>query len=200
MQPLEPLSYGQFYHIYNRGIDSCDLFKGNENCEYFLNLYDQHISPIADTFAWVLMKNHFHLLVRIKAEEDIKNLEGFRNLRGLKLHQPFSNLFNAYAKAFNKQNKRTGSLFEHPFHRKLISDIEQFKRVVIYIHNNPMHHGIAKNAMDYRWSSYLTFISLKTTHLQREEVLGWFDNEANFKSAHNNGENDIEFEKWLGLP
>jgi len=200
MQLSEYLSYGKFYHIYNRGIDGCDLFKGNENCEYFLNLYDQHISPIADTFAWVLMKNHFHLLVRIKAEEDIKNLEGFRNLQGLKLHQPFSNLFNAYAKAFNKQNKRTGSLFEHPFHRKLISDIEQFKRVVIYIHNNPMHHNITKNAMDYRWSSYLTFISLKPTHLQREEVLGWFDNEAKFKSAHDNDENDIELEKWFGLP
>jgi hypothetical protein len=53
-------------------------------------LYDKHISPIADTFAWVLMRNHFHLLVRIKEEEDIKNLEGllppnltgFENLSG----------------------------------------------------------------------------------------------------------------------
>jgi putative transposase len=193
MQQLEPLACGKFYHIYNRGINGCDIFNGKENCEYFLNLYDIHLSPIADTFAWVLMKNHFHLLVRIK------NPEGFQNLRGLKLHQPFSNLFNAYAKAYNKQNHRTGSLFEHPFHRKLISGIEYFKSVVIYIHNNPVHHGITESAMDYPWSSYLTCISVKPTHLQRDEVMGWFDNTANFITAHCNYKDDAEMGKWLGL-
>ncbi len=199
MQQLESLTYGKFYHIYNRGINGCDLFKGKENYEYFLNLYDIHVSPIADTFAWVLMKNHFHLLVRIKDEEYIKNLQGFGNLRGLKLYQSFSNLFNAYAKAFNKQRQRTGSLFEHPFHRKLISDVEYFKRVVIYVHNNPVHHGFTEHAMDYPWSSYLTCISVKPTQLQRDEVIGWFDNKANFKIAHENHRDDAELDKWLGL-
>ncbi len=61
-----PLEYGCFYHIYNRGINSCKLFRENENYDHFLFLYDKHITSVADTFAWVLMKNHFHLLVRIK--------------------------------------------------------------------------------------------------------------------------------------
>ena len=61
-----PLEYGNFYHIYNRGINGCNLFYDNENYEYFLHLYDKYILPVADTFAWVLMRNHFHLLVRIK--------------------------------------------------------------------------------------------------------------------------------------
>jgi len=199
MQQLEELTYQKFYHIFNRGINGCDLFKTKDNYEHFLNLYDNHISPIADTFAWVLMKNHFHLLVKIKNEEDILNLEGFRNLRGLKIYQPFSNLFNAYAKAFNKRYHRTGSLFEHPFHRKLIDEVEYFKRAIIYIHNNPVHHGFTEYAMDYPWSSYLTCISVKPTHLKRDEVIGWFDNEANFKSAHNDQEDVTDFEKWLGL-
>jgi len=199
MQQTELLTYGKIYHIYNRGIDGCDLFKAKENYEYFLTLYDKHISAVADSFAWVLMKNHIHLLVRIKEEEYIKNLEGFRNLRGLKLHQPFSNLFNAYAKAFNKRYKRTGSLFEHPFHRKLISDVEYFKRLVVYIHNNPVHHGFVKYAMDYPWSSYLTCISVKPTHLHRDEVIGWFDNAADFKAAHEKDGDDFDLEKWLGL-
>ena len=59
MQQIEPLNYGKFYHIYNRGINSCDLFREQTNYEYFLGLYDKHISPVADTYAWVLMKNHF---------------------------------------------------------------------------------------------------------------------------------------------
>ena len=199
MQHLEPILCGRTYHIYNCGINGCDLFRENQNYEYFLNLYDKHISPVADTYAWVLMKNHFHLLVQIKEEEFIKNLEGFENLRGLKLHQPFSNLFNAYTKAFNKRFGRSGSLFENRFHRKLVSDIEYFKRLVVYIHNNPVHHGFTQFAMDYPWSSYLTCISIKPTHLQRDSVIGWFDSEANFKIAHNNMNDVIDLEQWLGL-
>src|SRR5450830_1623896 len=67
----ETLKYGQFYHIYNRGIDSCDLFREPDNYEHFLGLYDKYISPVAETFAWVLMPNHFHLLVRVKEEMEI---------------------------------------------------------------------------------------------------------------------------------
>ncbi|SHF99593.1 hypothetical protein SAMN05444274_11740 [Mariniphaga anaerophila] len=65
------LEYGQFYHIYNRGINGCNLFRESENYEYFLHLYDKYVSPVADTFAWVLMRSHFHFLVRIRKEEEI---------------------------------------------------------------------------------------------------------------------------------
>jgi len=71
MQQIEPLNYGKFYHIYNRGVNGCDLFVEPTNYEHFLNLYDKYISPVADTYAWVLMKNHFHLLVRVKEESEI---------------------------------------------------------------------------------------------------------------------------------
>jgi REP element-mobilizing transposase RayT len=206
MQQIQPLTYGKFYHIYNRGINGCNLFEGKDNYEYFLNLYDKHVSPVVDTFAWVLMKNHFHLLVRIKEEAEISDLTGFKNLSGLGLehtskppHQYFSNLFNAYTKAFNKMYGRHGNLFERPFKRKQIEDKDYFKNLVIYIHNNPVHHGFTEYAMDYPWSSYLTCISIKPTHLQRDAVIGWFDNAANFKTAHDNYSGDEEMEKWLGL-
>ncbi len=65
-QKETPLLTGKFYHIYNRGVNSCNLFQDSKNYEHFLNLYDKYISPIAFTYSWVLMKNHFHLLVSIK--------------------------------------------------------------------------------------------------------------------------------------
>ena len=73
------MAFGSYYHIYNRGINSCNLFGETANYEYFLTLYDHYISPIADTFAWVLMPNHFHVLIRIKNEDEIisSNLTGF---------------------------------------------------------------------------------------------------------------------------
>ncbi|MBN1181316.1 MAG: hypothetical protein JXB49_03445 [Bacteroidales bacterium] len=83
---MENLQYGKYYHIYNRGNNSEALFRIDENYSYFLNLYDEHIQPIADTYAWALMPNHFHLLVRIR-DVDVDaniNLTGFENLSGLR--------------------------------------------------------------------------------------------------------------------
>ena len=70
------------------------MFFETKNYEYFMNLYAKHIDPIADTYAWCLMKNHFNLLVKIKDKSQIKEN---RNP-----YQYFSNLFNAYAKGINK--------------------------------------------------------------------------------------------------
>jgi putative transposase len=114
-------------------------------------------------------------------------------------YQSFSNLFNAYTKAFNKKYKRTGSLFEHPFKRKLINDKEYLKTMVVYIHNNPVHHGFTKLSGDYPWSSYNTCISDKPSRIERYEVIGWFGNEVNFQTAHKNHNDEIEIEKWIGL-
>ncbi|GAF02870.1 hypothetical protein [Saccharicrinis fermentans] len=49
--PKLPLEPDQFYHIYNRGINGCAIFKETTNYEHFLRLYDKYISPVAKTFA-----------------------------------------------------------------------------------------------------------------------------------------------------
>lgn len=186
MNQHELLVCGSYYHIFNRGINGCKLFREPDNYSYFLDLYDKHISPVADTYAWVLMPNHFHLLVRIKDAAECGGPQGLKNLEGLEKepYQYFSNLFNAYTKAINKCYHRTGSLFEHPFHRKRIASNAFFRNLVVYIHNNPVKHGYKEHAMDYPWSSYLTCISLSPTKLKRDQVLGWFGNEADFKCLH----------------
>lgn len=201
-----PLEYGKYYHIYNRGINGCNLFYENENYEYFLFLYDKYISQVAHTFAWVLMKNHFHLLVRIKLEDEIGYIqtpEGRKDPSGLgnnlsgsnrpesvyerrkyKHSSQFSHLFNAYTKAINKRHHRTGSLFEHPFRRIPVNSIVHLKYLVYYIHHNPIHHGFCEHYLDYPWSSYLTILSPKTTKLKRSEVLAWYNDKNNFRKFH----------------
>ena len=68
---MEILEHGQYYHIYNRGVNSEVLFKEEANYIHFLNSYEKYIHPIVDTYAWVLMPNHFHFLVRVKDENEI---------------------------------------------------------------------------------------------------------------------------------
>lgn len=65
------LIFEKYYHIYNHANGDENLFREQKNYEYFLKKYKQHISPIAETIAWCLMPNHFHLLVKIKTEEEI---------------------------------------------------------------------------------------------------------------------------------
>jgi REP element-mobilizing transposase RayT len=200
--PPTPLQPEKYYHIYNRGINGCPIFTEPSNYQHFLMLYDKYISPVAETYAWVLMGNHFHLLVKIRdADKILSNIEDFENIRSLKvekrINQQFSNLFNAYSKAFNKKYQRTGSLFEHPFRRKLINSEAYLKRVLIYIHNNPVHHGFCESPIEYGWSSYLTCVSDKETQLKREELRSWFDDLDHFKQQHLKHNTDINLIDWF---
>ena len=68
---VELLEPDRIYHIYNRGINGENIFKEERNYRYFLEKYAQYIEPIADTFAYCLLKNHFHIAIRIKSEAEI---------------------------------------------------------------------------------------------------------------------------------
>ena len=98
------------------------------------------------------MNNHFHLLLKLDAEGDI-------------VTQALSNLFNAYAKAFNKANERTGSLFKKHFKRIRIEDEGYLRKLVIYIHMNPKVH-FNQDFETFKYSSYKTFLSVGRTKLK----------------------------------
>jgi putative transposase len=188
MQPFEQLKFGNYYHIYNHGAGDRDLFREHDNYEFFLGLYDKYISPVAETYAWVLMLNHFHLLVKIKEEAEVIKLftpDRVPNpVRGNIPSLQFSKLFNSYAQAFNKYYETRGSLFERPFKRKLIDSNDYLIQAILYIHNNPVHHGFCSHPLEYAWSSYHTCTSKKNTKLKRDEVLGWFGNQTDFTAQH----------------
>lgn len=191
MEKIEQLEFGKFYHIYNRGINKEPVFFERDNYEYFMKLYEKHIDPIAETYAWCLLKNHFHFLVRIKDEQGLNEMKS--------PHQYFSNLFNAYTKAINKKYNRHSSLFQRTFKRKLVNDEKYLKKLILYIHNNPVNHTICNHAMDYPWSSYLTHLSQKETKLKRKETIDLFEDITNFKTMHSKRcdfeevENSVEF-------
>ena len=145
------------------------MFREDENYALFLRLYGKYIDPIAETFAWVLLGNHFHLLIKDTEKP---------------FYQYFSNLFNAYTKSFNKRYERYGPLFVSPFKRIEIKSNKYFKNLIQYIHNNPVYHGFCECLQDYPWSSYGSVISVKPTKLERDKVLGIFDTKGNFLDFH----------------
>lgn len=187
------LLHGNYYHIYNRGNNSSTIFFENENYYHFLRLYAKYIEPIAETYAWCLLKNHFHLLVRIKDKNEIIESElSYNTTEKPKVIEPyrqFSHLFNAYTQSINKRHNRTGSLFENNFERKLVTSEKYFQQLIFYIHNNPVNHGLVKQISLYPWSSYKSIISDKPTKIKRREVLELFGGRENFIFYHNTHHN-----------
>jgi len=166
---LEKLEKGHYYHIYNRGINSTTIFKNGDNNSYFLKLVGKYLTGKVSIVAFCLMKNHFHFVIKLVEDEKI-------------VTQALSNLFNAYAKAFNKQQNRTGSLFEKHFKRKKLTTEAYLKNAILYVHNNPKY-----NPEDYIFSSYTYYLTQdqpKTFNIDSIEVIRLFESLENFKFAH----------------
>jgi REP element-mobilizing transposase RayT len=85
------------YHIYNRANGEENLFRSDENYNFFLDKYFRYIDPVAETFAFVLMPNHFHLMVIIRSESEITNNIKSEKIRITEkiLSNQFSRLFRA---------------------------------------------------------------------------------------------------------
>ena len=176
------LQRGQFYHIYNRGINGEILFRQDANYRHFLRLFGQYIQPIADVFAYCLMSNHFHFLVRIKPFEEMQVTADHKP--AFEPSRRFNNLFIAYSRAFNKMYHRTGALFESPFKRKVVEHRRAFLALIAYIHHNPQNHGFVDDFRDWPFTSYVAILSNRASHIQRQTVLEWFDGPAEFQSIH----------------
>lgn len=211
MQASTPLEYGHYYHIYNRGNNRENIFFEERNYHYFLKLYVKYIVPVADTYAYCLMKNHFHFLVRIKTVEEIsqtsavvetaevwdETAEVSETSAVLKPNQQFGHLLNSYAKAINKAYQRTGSLFQSRFGRIRVNSDRYFIHLITYIHQNPQKHGFVEDFRTYPYSSYSAIRYQKESRVKTDEVLAWFGGLDSFNRCHQTWANEKEIEYLL---
>lgn len=184
------------YHVYNMAYGNEKLFVENMNYYFFLNKFKEYIHPIADIYSYCLMPNHFHVLLKIKSENELNNYfkvawqeKGKRSKSfsiNRKLTQQFSNFFNAYTKAFNKVYGRLGGLFISNYRRIKVESDRQFIDTVKYIHLNPVQARISNKPENWNFSSYRAFISQGNTLVDKGIVLNYFGDLENFVYVHNN--------------
>ena len=140
------------------------------------------------------MSNHFHFIVSVRSGQEIeqaailhnkihlwKKLDGDVNLF---LEERFQRFFSGYAQAINKQEHRSGSLFEKRFKRIFIADDYYWRNGILYTHHNPIHHNCVSNYTDYKYSSYNSFLYSNPTLLERQTVLDAFGSISDFIEAH----------------
>ncbi|MCC6323601.1 transposase [Candidatus Nomurabacteria bacterium] len=184
----DPFITGEYYHIYNRGIDKRTIFKSKKDYERFIMLLyvtnsnsenplrldnlinQQHKTfneifildkgqPLVSIGAWCLMTNHFHLLIRQEIDGGISKF--------------MKKLGTGYSMFFNIKYQRKGALFGGPFKSKLIGTDDNYMRQLFgYIHINPLEIAFPdwknniskqssemKNFLDsYEYSSYVDHI------------------------------------------
>jgi putative transposase len=131
---------GALYHVLSRGNERRDIFQDEKDRRIFL----KGLGEMAQRFdleihAYVLMPNHYHLLVKTHRANLSKSLHW---------------LGTTYTTRFNVRHSRSGHLFQGRFKSFLVENDAYLLRLSCYIHRNPLRAGIVNRLMDYRWSSY----------------------------------------------
>jgi REP element-mobilizing transposase RayT len=197
---MEALQPNISHHIFNNANGFENVFREDENFRFFLEMYRLFISPIAETYAYCLLPNHFHLVIRIHKREVIEELirtkNNFSNLPDFGkvsisddeiekyLSRQFSSLFSSYAQSFNKMYKRMGSLFIKNFRRKPILNKEHFINTIIYTHRNPIHHGFCTSYYEWGYTSFNEITEMKSELIEVEKALKIFGSKERFIEKH----------------
>ena len=210
---MEKLQPNCSYHIFNHANGFENIFTVDDNYRFYLDKYQQYILPIAETYAYCLLLNHFHLVVRIRRKEVIE--EVYRNFKSTNfskvpnfgkvensgkveitdniieqfISKQFANLFSCYTQSFNKVNKRRGSLFLKNFRREPIENKAYFLNAVIYTHRNPVHHAFCDRYTDWSYTSFCEIKERNSQMIEVEKLLRMFGGRESFIDLHEQSAN-----------
>lgn len=174
--------YGRFYHIYNRTVDGRKLFESEDDFHYFLERYNKYFGNYFDTYAYCLIPNHFHLLVKLREESEIdvtkektkaarKFLSGEESINFF-IENQLSRMFSGIAIKYNNRLKGDGGpLFEKATKRVLLETESRIVYQLCYIHHNVIHHHLGKAYNDWKYSSYLAYLSDKPSRIDRDFMI-----------------------------
>ena len=131
------------YHIILRGINRQQIFEDGEDYSKFLRILEEckAISKF-EIFAYCLMNNHIHLLLKELKEP---------------IEQIMKRITTRFVYWYNIKYQRSGHLFQDRFKSEPVESDEYFLTVIRYIHQNPLKAGICKKPQDYNYSSYNEF-------------------------------------------
>ncbi len=177
----EPLVTGEYYHVYNRGVDKRNIFSNKKDIERFLEsmlefnrievitslanarktpqIAPKALSgdPIVSIVAYCLNPNHFHFILKQLKKGGIAKF--MQKLQG------------GYTSYFNIKNSRTGSLLQGTFKSHLIKDENYFRKTFGYVNNNYEIHNISKTKMHLVRASNYEYKENNFKLVSRKEAL-----------------------------
>ena len=150
---------GAIYHVMSRGVIRGAIFSNDEDYHRFLEYLERAVEKFGlEIFAFVLMGNHYHLLLRTPQANLSKAMQWLQT---------------AYSVYYNLKHQRSGHLFQGRYKSILVGEESYWQSISFYIHLNPIRAGIVKELDEYKWSSYHDYVRMKKSHkwVLPEEVL-----------------------------
>ncbi len=156
---------GALHHVIGRGIDGLKIFADREDREdFFTRLKNLCENKTISIYAWALMDNHFHLLVRTG---------------NMSLSDSMRKLLTGYVVNYNRRHKRYGHLFQNRYKSILCEDDPYLLELTRYIHLNPLRAGLVKDILglrEYRWSGHSNIMgNIRGGWQDVEGILSYFN-------------------------
>ncbi|MFC0272261.1 transposase [Metabacillus herbersteinensis] len=177
-------SKSRIYHVMLRGANRQEIFHDDEDSINFLDTIEKYkIKSEMRVYAWCLMSNHVHLLLR-EGNEDISIT--------------MKRIGVSFVSYYNWKYSTTGHLFQDRFKSENVETVKYLLTVIRYIHQNPVKAGITKRAHEWRWSSCLGYYG-KINHpinmLDYNFIMGMFSDDIaiareKFKEFNERNNND----------
>lgn len=155
---------GLLQHVIVRGIERSAIFLDDEDRSRFLTRFGKLLVETGtDCFAWALIPNHFHLLLRCNR---------------LELSRFMRRLLTGYAVTFNRRHTRSGHLFQNRYKSIVCEEDPYMLELIRYIHLNPLRAGLVKDLDEldrYPWSGHAVLLGeTSLTGQTTDEVLALF--------------------------
>lgn len=148
------------YHIMLRGINQQNIFEDEEDYEKFVGILDTYKKQIGyEIYAYCLMGNHIHLLMKEGREE---------------LSNTMKRIGASYVHWYNWQYERRGHLFQDRYKSEEVEDDAYLFTVLRYIHQNPVKARLSQDIEAYKWSSYKEYLD-KEYIVNTDFILKIFD-------------------------
>lgn len=186
---ITPFVNGEFYHLYNRGLEKQTIFNDRGDYSQFIkalfyytiqnpkpkfSVYRRSkIFPIDETkkivnvICYCIMPNHFHLLVKQLKDGGISEF--------------MRKFIHSYTKYRNAKHNRQGPIFSGMFKAVRVESDEQLLHLSRYIHLNPLVSYLIKNLNLYEWSSYKEYLGNKPGTCNKDEILSFFKTPKSYK-------------------
>ncbi len=161
------LSETGIYHVIFRGVNRFNIFEEDKDYEKILEIIADLKEEIGFVvYAYVLMNNHAHLI--IKESE----------LAGISLIM--KRMLIRYAGWFNKKYDRSGILIANRFRSEPVETEDYLLTLAKYIHQNPIKGGLSPNINSYKWSSFKEYLEISEL-CNTELVLSIIDRDSFIK-------------------